>query len=59
VSKPQGCTCTEIELPELQGEFGDESLVALDMDPDCPVHDFKEVVSLLDSRKRGESRGSK
>lgn len=58
MSKPQGCTCTEIEIPELQGTFGDEGVYALDMDPDCPVHDIGEVISLLDSRNRGESRGS-
>ena len=59
VSKPQGCTCTEIEIPDLQGTFGDEDVYALDMNPDCPVHDMEEVVSLLDSRNRGESSGSK
>jgi len=57
VSKPQGCTCTEIEAPELRGEFGDEDVYVLDMDPDCPVHDIEEVVSLLDYRNRGESSG--
>lgn len=57
MTKPQGCTCTEVEIPDLTGEFGDEDTYALDMDPDCPVHDFNEVVSILDYRYRGESVG--
>lgn len=58
MSKPEGCTCTEVEIPELSGVFEDHDMTALDMDPDCPVHDIAEVISLLDSRNRGESGGT-
>lgn len=33
------CTCTELDAPELHGEFGpDVTVSVIKIDPDCPVH---------------------